>query len=559
MASHMGVQTAATKRNSQAELIVDFTLNKFIDYLLFNKLIVSATKPIRQKPFLRDDCSDVYDHFVELKVINENNSEPDVIQLWGQTTCYKGNSNNKPEPNKVYELRETLIESLRLRSWLRDEKSCFRTFHITFGPIGYSYGWISAAKEKSFDLSVYPKAPSNLYEEMTELFAKSSTIASINKNLELAFMDNNSSVGLFIRNLLQNLNYWFQVRLKSSNLADLQADLLTTLRKTRKEIADKAITDSFEGGEGIKGIAQKLFRGGDTTDKAMEKTVKRLAESKPFLSLALNAVNNWQNWCFNFKIPITHNNLESYLTYLWDNSNENRLVNRRLLLRINHEESIEYIQDVGIEGISEHNLYKGNHSLLQTKKIIEKLLSDCRSNGINEPEQLQNQLVSKKALDLIKQSLNSELKNGTTLTPSLFYVEESLSDEFEFKKRKDTNLLKMVGYQDAFCDSQVSEYQNMKVVYRKSDKKLVAILKVAYFSKNEFPRRVKENSYVGLTTKYSYVNKEFVERYPTIPLLMFVDMEKKFTPPEYAVRGLVNSGWNVFFSIVSLRNYLNSL
>ena len=75
----------------------------------------------------------------------------------------------------------------------------------------------------------------------------------------------------------------------------------------------------------------------------------------------------------------------------------------------------------------------------------------------------------------------------------------------------------------------------------------------------EFPRRVKEESYVGLTAKYDLIDNTFVEKYPNLPFIMFIDMAQNYTPPAFAMRRLINYGWIPFFQLDKLMAYLNKL
>jgi hypothetical protein len=99
----------------------------------------------------------------------------------------------------------------------------------------------------------------------------------------------------------------------------------------------------------------------------------------------------------------------------------------------------------------------------------------------------------------------------------------------------------------------------MKVVVSKSSGKATAIIKAKYFSKREFSRRAKEEAYVGLTTKFLIQEEAFVERYPSMPLIMFIDMDADFLPPKHAIRRLVTTGWDVTFSIEQLNLLLERL
>jgi hypothetical protein len=138
------------------------------------------------------------------------------------------------------------------------------------------------------------------------------------------------------------------------------------------------------------------------------------------------------------------------------------------------------------------------------------------------------------------------------------YVEKALSSRYSLVPRRDTDLPQLCGYYKSFTDSIVREYTNMKVVVR-NNAGPVAVIKAKYFRRQEFPRRVKEEGYVGLTSKYVFQGNEFVERIPGIPFIMFVDMDTDWTPPDYAVRAIIHMGWNPFFSISDLMTYLDSL
>ncbi len=169
MASHMGAQRLATERNEQAEKLIDFILQSFIARLHQEGYIASTELPIRQKPFVRDDCRDVFDHFVELEMARPFSGIQGRFQLWAQTTCYKGNELGRAESDKTYEIRETLVEALGLRRWLREEAISFRTIHFTIGPVSYTYGWFKPAKDHAFDLSLYPDPsvkPEVLFDEL---------------------------------------------------------------------------------------------------------------------------------------------------------------------------------------------------------------------------------------------------------------------------------------------------------------------------------------------------------------------------------------------------------
>jgi len=60
-----------------------------------------------------------------------------------------------------------------------------------------------------------------------------------------------------------------------------------------------------------------------------------------------------------------------------------------------------------------------------------------------------------------------------------------------------------IAYYANFADNlNVKGYDNLKVIYNTETKSNVAIVKGKFFRQPEFPRRVKEEAYVGLQLKY---------------------------------------------------------
>jgi len=287
-----------------------------------------------------------------------------------------------------------------------------------------------------------------------------------------------------------------------------------------------------------------------------------LARKKPFLQVAMEAEANWDAWSqASFGVPHASADLASYVNHLWQAEEPARAVNRRLLLRIHTDESIHYIQDVGIEGISEHNLYSGDHSPDQATQIVEQIVSSCEATGVSTPEALYRRLRGNTARQLLRAARRFEVRNGTWTKQSFFYVEEALmaTGRYSLEAPSRTSIARPLAYHHAFGDATVRSYTNLRVVVDKKTKQPLAIIKAKFFREPEFPRRVKEEAYVGLTIKYEYEDGVFRQRYEDIPLIMFVDMARSLHPPEYAVRRLVTAGWDVFFSIDELRGYLDQL
>jgi hypothetical protein len=557
----MGVQTYASLRNEQVEYLVDFVLRNFVQKLKDEGYVSSSQRsPVQQKQFTREDCNDIFDHYLELDLVRPMGNFDQKIELWAQTTSYKGNMTGKPEPNKTYEIRETLVEGLTARDWLTTEHRPFRIIHFTVGPSNYTYGWIKLAKDHVFDLSLYPDVGIN----SPALFAELANVLSggvFNRD-RLARLVNQpgSQVGVYVKTITDALYEWFTRGLPSSPLADKQAALLAKLRNDRRTLADAAVVASQQGGANIKQEAVTLLSEGGTTNQAMLRTLARLNSGNPFLALSLEAEIDWPNWVStNLAIPVNCSDLEKYLQHLWTMQEDKKLLSRRLLLRIHTDDVVNYVQDIDVEGVTEHNLYNGAHTSAQVSVIVNQIAGRCRSAGINSPAALFQRLRSNRGRELSRASRRLESRNGTTMRPSFFYIEESLSDQYQFVSFRDTNLSLPIAYHSAFGSAKVEPYDNMKVILRRQGDTPIAIIKAKYFNKPEFPRRAKEEGYVGLTTKYQYTNSAFQERYPGTPLIMFIDMNARVKPAEHAVRRLVTLGWDVFFKVDSLRVFLDQL
>ncbi|PGA16234.1 hypothetical protein COL65_20295 [Priestia aryabhattai] len=555
MANHMKVQQTATKRNDYVEIMVDYILLLTLEKLKKDDIIISFEEPLRQKEFIRQDTSDVFDHYFKIKTKKAIDGE-DTFQIWGQTTCYKGNALGRPESNKTYEIRETLIEALSLRHWLIDENEPFRTFHITMGPTNYTYGWFASAKQNAFDLSLYPEGTLDTEELFTELFTLFLDVQMENEyyeKLEDVFLaETNSTIRNFIGYFHNKLYDWVLNDLTKNKFADKQASLLIQTRKEKAALLEETIKKSKLGGTNIKG---RVIQGKASDDEALNKTIEIVSQKNPFLREAWRITRNWKNESASiFSPPKNLTNLEDYIYHLW--TNEHKLINRRLLLRIHTEEVIEYIQDLDIKGVTEHNLYSGDHKEGQIKEIVNKVYHDYIREGIRTPEDLYNKLISPRAKQLLSAAWYFEIRNGTNIKPSFFYVEEVLINNFDIVTFVTSKLEKPIAYHKGFGEFRVSPYQNLKVIIDKETKEPLGIIKAKYFSKDEFSRRAKEEGYVGLTTTFKIENDEFINRYKDIPLIMFVDMDENLVPPERAIAKLINTGWTVFFGVDDLISFL---
>lgn len=553
MDNNISVQAFATKRNGQAELLVDYLIELTLNQLKDAGLINGFTEPELHKAFKSDAISDIFDHF--FKAVLPDGKE---YQFWGQTTCYKGNDTSAPEPNKTYEIRETLIEGLGLRASLLEKEADFRTLHFTLGPTSYTYSWFPAAKDNAYDLSLYlpPKiGDEDLFGFISKLLEGVSTEFEVKQRF-LQAQENNVKFQAFTTDAIHPLIEWFKNDIPEQSMANEQASLLIAEHKAKMPLFKDLLAASKNGGENIKGRSLSLLRGeSESTDPILTKTLEDLLKGNPFLSNAIEALDDWDSW-LEAHIPIDNTELSVYLNHLWTLPLPERLIVRRLLIRLNTGEAVRYPSDLQIAGITEHNLYNGNHNNEQVAAIIEKIAQRYATLGITNSTKLWEVLKST-GVRLLKQSLKLESYNGTSLKPSFLYVENSLSSYFKVIDFKDSGLKPPIAYYSQFGEFNVNPYSNLKVIVSKISDEPIAILKAKYFRKQEFPRRSKEESYVGLTTKYEISNNKFVEKY-NLPIIMFADMDKELTPPEYSVIRMFTSGWEVFFSIDTLIEYLQS-
>jgi hypothetical protein len=359
--------------------------------------------------------------------------------------------------------------------------------------------------------------------------------------------------------MVDELATWYESGCPANPLANKQADLLQTLRDTRSAELQQALRSATLGGEGIKEVAQKVLAGASTSDKFMVRTLKRLLSKKPFLECAREALSDWAGWVDTcIPNPGRGETLSSYIEQLWTLSPPGRLIVRRILVRVHQPEGVRYAQDFDISGVTEHRLYLAEFSASQNRLLVAKFEHNCRRAGIDSAKGLHDEIVSTDAKNIVRASLKLESKNGTTMRPSFFYVEEALKDEFAFTSFEEAGLARPIGYQSSFGTGVVASYENLKVICDRETREPLAIIKAKYLRKQEFPRRAKEEAYVGLTLKHSFSGGAFIETYPSIPLIMFVDMDKKLNPPPYAVTRLVTSGWDVYFSIEELKAFLKS-
>jgi hypothetical protein len=549
MSSHMAAQAGATARNSQAELLVETALQLTLERLE-RRGQIGKSSVTRQPQFKRNDCSDVFDHLVEIESIKTHAGQP--LVLWAQTTCYKGHTTTATESNKTYEIRETLIEALGLRRWLRKERVSFRTIHFTVGPAAYAYGWFADAKRMSFDLSVYPPADTeSLFEELDRLLH-----ASVTEKESLLRIRNAGAGAPAVVSYLENtekvLLRWFSNGALSNPVADAQADLIERTASRMRVHVNPIIAEAALGGAGIKPRVVRVLGGETDSDAALMRAAARVVKGNPFLETALKAEADWKLWC-DKQYAITGNpSLVAYVRALWCSPEPARRVTRRLLLRIHQPSGVPYVADLGVAGVTEHTLYMADQDPGKLDAIVSGLVANLRLASVRSAHDLEERMRATSSRGVIRASRRFESGNGASVRPSFFYVEEALPSKFKFVKFAETDLASPVGYHASFTKAQVNPYDNLRVIVNSRSGTPRAIIKAKFFRQQEFARRAKEEAYVGLTLMHDYASGRFVPRYGSLPLIMFVDMDSTVNPPEFALRRLLNSGWLPTFTMDGL-------
>lgn len=551
MASHMGVQTIATARNSDVEFFVHFILEEFFFDLQKQGKLTNTTIE-SQKQFVSEIASDVWDHFVSATQTNGR-----VIEIWCQTTCYKGNGTGSPEPNKTYEVRETLVEGLSIRKLFKENpQKDYRSIHFTVGDSRYTYQWFLELKAAAYDKSIYiGQSNYDIFSDISGVLA--GTYTESTKALSLKSCAKGTSVlGGYIRRTLINLDDWWNAQNhEKSQLADSQWELIAS----EFHSASKAWPDFPRvRGQNIKGRTNEAIFSEemDLSDPLIPKTAAKILKKNPFLSSAIQTLASWERFSADIEFSAKQSTtLFAYIEKLWASPLPQRLVIRRLLLRIHSLESVAYVQDRDVTGVTEHNIYSGEHNSEQTRKICAQIVSNLNAQNIHVAQDVAI-AIETRGKRLINQSRWFEAKNGTELKPSFDYVQLALE---EAGYRADTPSkvgFRAIGYHSEIASNNVRPYTNLKIIKNPAGE-VVCLLKAKFFRSPEFPRRCKEEAFVGLTLKYRYANNAFSKRLD-IPLVMFIDMASDCTPPIYSVKRLISFGWHVVFSTDELISYLQS-
>ncbi len=551
MPSHMGVQTFATARNSQVEYLVHFILEEFFTSLEVQGQVKDVAVET-QRRYSSEIASDIWDHYVTAK-----QADGFPIEVWCQTTCYKGNGTGKPEPNKTYEVRETLVEGLSIREHFQSDSSRdSRSIHFTVGDSRYTYQWFMGLKSAIFDKSIYiGESDYDIFDDIRAVLE--STLTEEDRTLVFRrIAQEDCLLGRKIKGTMETLTiWWVDEGHPESKLANSQWELIYSHYCSNSTSWPDL---NLIRGQDIKGRTNNAVFGDEGTDSdpLIPLTAAKLLHRNPFLASAMLALGSWKDYVDAIANKIgTTSSLYECLVSLWNSSLPERLVIRRLLVRIHSEEYVAYIQDRDIQGITEHNLYNGEHSSFQVSEVCGQIEENLVNVGIDTPQKLIFALNERG-----KRILNSarwfEAKNGTQLKPSFDYAQLAVEKAGYMVKRPSEVQFRTIGYHSEITNETVRPYTNLKAILSPTGKP-ICLLKAKFFREQEFPRRCKEEAFVGLTLKYKLSNGQFAKRFD-VPIVMLVDMASNFSPPTYAVKRLISFGWHVVFSTEELLSFLDS-
>lgn len=547
----MRTQRIATARNSNSESMIRALLTIFGEELLAGGHLVASPVVESQVRWQSELNSDVWDHrFTGLDV------DGGTWSIWCQTTNYKGHARGRTESNKTYEVRETLTEALTIRATWPDLEN-HRTFHFTVGPADYTYGWFAPMKSQSFDLSL------TLVISETDIFAQIDALLATSRTESLLLaevyreIESRSPLGRALRSSIDAmLNWWIHEGHSSNKVADAQAQLI------REAIpGPDAVDQVIEAGtpSGFKSAVVESILAGQQLhdDPAIEEAVKQTLSAKPFLASAPQHVREWSAFCDQIEeITDSQGSVQSAILDLWQAEDSRvRESIRRVLIRLRPQDQVDYIQDVDVVGLSEHNLYGPRHSEGQASAIAQIIESHLPPEVVNATDLIT--CIMKEGRQTLREQIYFEARNGTHAAMSFRAVSQMLTSDGYVVKPASCLARPLVGYQRDLCSETVRPYTNFRVIKDRHEKDL-AIIKVKHFSAREFDRRCKEEGFVGLSLSKRWVANRFVAGLK-LPLIMFIDVDETANVSSVGVAKLMAMGWYVVIGYPALKKLVKTL
>ena len=545
----MDTQKLASQRNTRAELVTEFILAQAMETLLLSGTIDGVVNSESQKLYESGICRDVWDHYLCVSLPGS----PETIEIWAQTTCYKGHGGGQTEPNKTYEVRETLTEAISLRATWPSGRCKPRLLHVTYGDPDYTYPWFRPAKASVFDLSVFVNLPGkDVYDAIADVAKVSATQGDFLRNLSQVRADpTNPPLGKALVDAIQAVVNWCDAGYPTQKMGERQAELISPPSVDALRSLMTRATGSGLKQKALKGISDPA----SVSDPVLESSIKAVLQKKPFLEHARDQLTHWSAFMTEVRSCVgTTKDMNRALTALWMHRDDAvRSSLRRILLRVHTSQGVDYAADFGVHGVSEHNLYGGTPSQVQLDSLMAELERRLSAGGISDPQGLVA-AIDKRGAGVLAQLLAYETKNGTVNRFSFEYVTAFLEAYgYQVLSPKEAGIL-LVGYHAELTGKRVGAYTNF-VVVRTRQGKALAILKTKAFSEAEFDRRCKEEGYVGLTLSHQLRSGTFTAR-QGLSLVMCIDMPSGFSPPPYSVAKLEAMGWSVAFGPHDLMSLL---
>lgn len=508
----MSVQRTATARNQRAERVSLYLLTRHSE-------LVGGQPPVPQARFSSSIAQDIWDTKFEF------DSDSEKLEVWSQTTCYKGHTNaSRAEPNKGYEFRETISELLSLRASHPSPKR-LRTVHITYGNFRYAYPWMHAFKALAFDCSIVVNLVGvDIHEAIEDSIGLILLESQVFKKLDEE-RESCSPLGQALDGALEKLSEWHAAGMTASKTGLELAAIVAT------NMTSIDLSNSLDGSPiSIKGRIVRILLGtaSEPIDPALQDAADRFMKLKPFLRATRTYFSDWPKFALDID-ELPRHSLEEFIHAGWQSSNHDlRALFRRLVARSGFVGDVDYVQDFNVAGITEHNLYGEDHSESQASQIVEILLR--RLTGI-EPNELAHSMTTNGRV-VLAPLIDYEVRNGTNADHAKSVIHEQVrSWGFEVADSPTraghpaigVHVHVLAALEADKSESAPQQFNNFSLVFARDGSPL-AYLKAKYFRQQEFERRAKEEAFVGLTLVSGWDG--VVKKNETaIPVIMYVDTD----------------------------------
>lgn len=553
-------RSTSNLRNERVEQLVDFALKLWVR---------DPGKVHRRFSIGPDGFKTEFDHKVDI-----NN-----LILLGQTTCYKEKGTDGGEPNKTYEMRETLMEYLLAYLNLLEQYSgitpdLIRLFHVIIGDPDYSYSYFHIIRSKTYDLNIVVNLASgseDLYDSLEKALPEETLrdSKSISQSLERALKES-ASIATAIKTIAEELSSFEKHEFPSSLVGKTQRDALIRLVTSRKALFHMH-KRSYKGAAIKREYLAAAKGNASECSPEIRAVVQKIFLLRPFLPEAKVALSGgsagWKNYVdSHLMIPDFNIPLKQTLIGLWNiDPNGVREVVRRVIVKLPGEVSQEgtlYPQDIPVRGVNEHNLYGNTFPYSITEEIIDFLLKGYHEVNVASTEKFYSEFVAR-GRGIVKTGFDYDIQNGTVIKPSLYYLQNELKKHgYQIQKPMEVLRERITGYIGKLFEVNGGAFNSFSVICSKKGIAL-ALFKSKYFRPQEFDRRVKEEGFVSFTSMFQVREndgKTILEPHlPNLPRVLFIDTDDDWEPNKNAVEQLFLLGWDVFFNIKEMMEFLVSL